>query len=705
MKINKKLLNSLLYIAVVGFSMLLLAFVVSATWIGQGVKENCQDAQRYYKGDCVQALSAVLQDEHISYRTRNSAIWALGQLGDPRAWELLNSYYTGVIPPRESQDEGLSQYELKKAIHQVSGGLNISRWPWAGGSTTEVQYDRLILTDTVVIAQTGAAYYPLAKKIAENEGLEIVGGITEAMMSQPRYIILVAEPANLTQARLVNIGQVFKRLDTYPALGIISGGSLESAEALWQRKDEVEYGRSTLGTDVEKGQLVTEPTLFDISPGATAIQLLNKPNLIKALQQSDFIYWARHVSRNKWFWNTEEEDFGDGDKLLAEELPDLPPLVAYTPSCGSFQPWEEDSIAISFTDHGAAAYAGHIHSPSTNGFLMRRGRAVPGMYTWPGFPLGVLVQVQNRMTTRVTFNTPLFYLLGDPRLHQMAEAPYQVISDETGEDGVRTLHGKSSMSGYLPVKIEGGAAYTYVSITGLDAASESDPFFNNNLHTLDLGSDNYLLFYHAGGEFEINLAPQIPPLWLVSDTLLDALDYSWVALALAFSPFSLVLLAVLAVILYVKTRRQHIPLRRCNKVFLIVLVLAAMKLAYLLLRLHRYSVYASVAEYSPFDLVLGFCGSFAAAAGGLILILGAKKMIVKAAGFALAVLPQLALTALYLVMDSYVNLMFLTANPVPMAVYNNKAIILPSIVLALEIAIIFAVNKILAVNYVEENNA
>ena len=270
MKINKKLLNSLLYIAVVGFSMLLLAFVVSATWIGQGVKENCQDAQRYYQGDCVQVLSAVLQDEHNSYRTRNSAIWSLGQLGDPRAWELLNSYYTGVIPPRESLDEGLSQYELKKAIRQVSGGLNISRWPWAGGPTTEVQYDRSILTDTVVIAQSSDAYYPLAEKIAENEGLEIVGSITEAMMAQPRYIILVAEPANLTQARLVNISRVFKRLDAYPALGIISGDSLESAEALWQRKDEVEYGLSTLGTDVEKGQLVTQPTLFDISPGATA---------------------------------------------------------------------------------------------------------------------------------------------------------------------------------------------------------------------------------------------------------------------------------------------------------------------------------------------------------------------------------------------------------------------------------------------------
>jgi hypothetical protein len=138
MKTDKRQLNTLLYLAAVGFSMLLLAFVVGATWIGQGVKENCQDAQRKYDGDCVQALSALLQDENNSYRERNLAVWALGQIGEPQPSELLNSYYTGIIPPKESLDEGLSQYELKKAIQQVNGGVNIMRWLWIGGVDTGI---------------------------------------------------------------------------------------------------------------------------------------------------------------------------------------------------------------------------------------------------------------------------------------------------------------------------------------------------------------------------------------------------------------------------------------------------------------------------------------------------------------------------------------------------------------------------------------
>lgn len=133
MKNKKRLLNALLYLAVVGFSIAAFGFVVGATWIGYEVKNECQQGQRQYGGDCVQALSAVVADESNSFRQRNSAVWALGMIGDPRALELLQSHYTGDIPEREPLDDVLSQYELKKAIHQVSGGVNIVRWIWIGG--------------------------------------------------------------------------------------------------------------------------------------------------------------------------------------------------------------------------------------------------------------------------------------------------------------------------------------------------------------------------------------------------------------------------------------------------------------------------------------------------------------------------------------------------------------------------------------------
>lgn len=107
-----------------------LFFVITCTWIGYEVKTQCRNAKREYPGDCTNALIALLQDDHQSYRTRNSAIWALGQLGDKRALPVLKSYYTGQIPNREPLDRTISQYELKKAVNLTAGGFNIGAWVW-----------------------------------------------------------------------------------------------------------------------------------------------------------------------------------------------------------------------------------------------------------------------------------------------------------------------------------------------------------------------------------------------------------------------------------------------------------------------------------------------------------------------------------------------------------------------------------------------
>jgi hypothetical protein len=75
----------------------------------------------------------LVKDNNQSFRNRNSAIWALGQLGDPQALPILQSLYTGMIPDREPLDAGISQYELKKAINLVNGGTNISAPVWRYG--------------------------------------------------------------------------------------------------------------------------------------------------------------------------------------------------------------------------------------------------------------------------------------------------------------------------------------------------------------------------------------------------------------------------------------------------------------------------------------------------------------------------------------------------------------------------------------------
>ncbi len=133
MKKIMKIRNSrekVFYIIAIGISITFLFLFIGSVWIGYEAKNICQNAKWQYSGDCVEALITQLDDQHQGYRTRNHAIWALGQFGDSRALPILEKYYTGVIPDREPLDETISQYELEKAIKLVEGGTNITSWLW-----------------------------------------------------------------------------------------------------------------------------------------------------------------------------------------------------------------------------------------------------------------------------------------------------------------------------------------------------------------------------------------------------------------------------------------------------------------------------------------------------------------------------------------------------------------------------------------------
>lgn len=132
MKINfSKTKDWFFYWIAVGIGTFILFFIVSSVWIGFGVKERCLLAQGRYGGDCVEALSKHIEDENNPYGERNSAIWALGQLGDERALPTLDKYYTGDIPDREPWNEVISQYELSKAIKLSKGSFNITHLVWS----------------------------------------------------------------------------------------------------------------------------------------------------------------------------------------------------------------------------------------------------------------------------------------------------------------------------------------------------------------------------------------------------------------------------------------------------------------------------------------------------------------------------------------------------------------------------------------------
>jgi hypothetical protein len=103
-------------------------------WIRNSVEERCNIAINQYEGDCVEALIQVVDGEDMnSFRERNQAIWALGQIGEDRegrTTQVIEKYYTGIIPERDPYDLGLSQYEMKKALKLLNGGWNITHWVW-----------------------------------------------------------------------------------------------------------------------------------------------------------------------------------------------------------------------------------------------------------------------------------------------------------------------------------------------------------------------------------------------------------------------------------------------------------------------------------------------------------------------------------------------------------------------------------------------
>jgi hypothetical protein len=110
-----------------GLGFLVIAFLLICFIIGSGVHSISTMALREHPGDKIAALMVVVESEHHTYRDRNRAIWALGQLGDPRALPLLQKHYTGKASNEKNE---LSQYELENAIMLCNGATNIGAYVW-----------------------------------------------------------------------------------------------------------------------------------------------------------------------------------------------------------------------------------------------------------------------------------------------------------------------------------------------------------------------------------------------------------------------------------------------------------------------------------------------------------------------------------------------------------------------------------------------
>lgn len=121
-------------VLVAALIVLVIVFLAACWSIGSSVRSISDTALRDFPGDRVSALMALVESERHGFRERNRAIWALGQLGDPRALPVLEKHCSGAQPARESLDGALSQHELKKAVALCRGATNISALVWRHGA-------------------------------------------------------------------------------------------------------------------------------------------------------------------------------------------------------------------------------------------------------------------------------------------------------------------------------------------------------------------------------------------------------------------------------------------------------------------------------------------------------------------------------------------------------------------------------------------
>lgn len=84
-------------------------------WIQRDVNRSSAAARQRFpdERDRIAALIAVMRSEELPLTERNRAIWALGQIADPRALPALEEAHTGK-PCNHAI--AICQYELDKAI-------------------------------------------------------------------------------------------------------------------------------------------------------------------------------------------------------------------------------------------------------------------------------------------------------------------------------------------------------------------------------------------------------------------------------------------------------------------------------------------------------------------------------------------------------------------------------------------------------------
>ena len=459
--------------------------------------------------------------------------------------------------------------------------------------------------ELVVLADSADPYYSLAQEIAKAENASLAQSLSEATACHPTFLLWVISPRFLSDDVMVAFGMAMKAQTSAISTGIITASTLEGARDLWQRRERVRGEILMAANAPNPSAHIDQGRILTLSRESSALQPLTKTAFTAALQSADYLTFTGHGSNS--YLRLDEDT-----RVVAADVPALDALVISTGSCQTLRPWKAGSIALQFIDQGAAAYSGFVYSPN-EGYLLGEFDGLPMRYTWADFPIGHVIQAQNRGTLQGFAQFPYQFLLGDPRIALQSGPVYQLPDDhQEGERRILIFH--DLPPGVIPIRIQGGAAYHFVVAPGLTAATDQDPFYNSRLQMVNIGEDKFLLLVQNGGNLTLRLSPQAPWTWFLSDIVLDSLDHTLIfgqqtggdLLALGFSMLPLAWLAWQGL-------RKRLVWQNLRLALALGTGMAVLQGLYVLARLDQVTITTKVVVFSPFSLlatlILTTCGA------------------------------------------------------------------------------------------------
>jgi len=487
------------------------------------------------------------------------------------------------------------------AIFIVLGVVLLS-FSLAAGSTKPIISPQC---EVMVLADPNDPYYFLAQEIAAAENVPLAHSLDDVIACHPVFLLWVVSPVFLSDAIVIEFGQMMKEQLTAISTGIITGTTIEQARGLWERRTQVQGDRLFAVNAPNPAAHIYEGRILELRQGELVTQPLTKTNFENILQSADYVTFTGHGGNQ--YLRLDEDT-----QITSADVPSLDSVVVETGSCQTVRIWNENSIARRFVDQGAAAFSGFVFSPN-EGYLIGEFDGLPFRYTWKDFPIGHVIQVQNQGTLQGFAFFPYQILLGDPRIALQSEPPYELVTDQQ-EERQRFVTYRAVPAGVVPIRIADGAAYQFVEASGITSASEQDPFYNSRLQMVNIQNDKFILLVHQGGGLTLKMRKQPPWYWLLADILSDSLDDTFIFNQQTGGDIIAIVFVIIPLIwIGWQVFRKRLTWRRVGIATVVGIGSALLQGLYVLIRLDQVTITSKAVVFSPLSLVaafiLSFCGT------------------------------------------------------------------------------------------------